>query len=92
MQPDERVIDWFCGLGNFTLPLATPAREVLGIEGSDTLVARAGDNLALNRAATSSRPALGATTESCGPGPASGWYCTQPAGTSSRRRPSIVPS
>ena len=32
---DERVIDWFCGLGNFTLPLATRAREVLGIEGSD---------------------------------------------------------
>jgi 23S rRNA (uracil1939-C5)-methyltransferase len=27
---DERVIDWFCGLGNFTLPLATQAREVLG--------------------------------------------------------------
>ena len=29
------MIDWFCGLGNFTLPLATRAREVLGIEGSD---------------------------------------------------------
>src|SRR5688572_3634231 len=26
---DERVIDWFCGLGNFTLPIATQAREVL---------------------------------------------------------------
>ena len=26
-----------CGLGNFTLPLATQAREVLGIEGSETL-------------------------------------------------------
>jgi 23S rRNA (uracil1939-C5)-methyltransferase len=36
----ERVIDWFCGLGNFTLPLATQAREVLGIEGSEALVAR----------------------------------------------------
>ena len=34
-QPRERVIDWFCGLGNFTLPLATRARQVLGIEGSD---------------------------------------------------------
>jgi 2-polyprenyl-3-methyl-5-hydroxy-6-metoxy-1,4-benzoquinol methylase len=32
------VIDWFCGLGNFTLPLATRAREVLGIEGSEGLV------------------------------------------------------
>ena len=62
VQPHERVIDWFCGLGNFTLPLATLARETLGIEGSAALVARAGDNLALNRAATSSRPALGATS------------------------------
>ena len=47
-QPQERVIDWFCGLGNFTLPLATRAREVLGIEGSETLVARARDNARLN--------------------------------------------
>jgi len=47
-QADERVIDWFCGLGNFTLPLATMAREVLGIEGSEVLVARARDNAAAN--------------------------------------------
>ena len=40
----ERVIDWFCGLGNFSLPLATQAREVLGIEGSETLVQRAAAN------------------------------------------------
>lgn len=46
VQPHERVIDWFCGLGNFTLPLATQAREVLGIEGSEALVARSRDNLA----------------------------------------------
>jgi 23S rRNA (uracil1939-C5)-methyltransferase len=45
VQKHERVIDWFCGLGNFTLPLATQAREVLGIEGSDMLVERATDNL-----------------------------------------------
>lgn len=45
VQPDERLIDWFCGLGNFTLPLATRAREVLGIEGSETLVGRARENL-----------------------------------------------
>ena len=44
VQNDDRVIDWFCGLGNFTLPLATQAREVLGIEGSDVLVARAHAN------------------------------------------------
>ncbi len=48
VQKHERVIDWFCGLGNFTLPLATQAREVLGIEGSDTLVARAQANFQLN--------------------------------------------
>jgi 23S rRNA (uracil1939-C5)-methyltransferase len=48
-RPAERVIDWFCGLGNFTLPIATQAREVLGIEGSEALVARARENAALNR-------------------------------------------
>ena len=47
-QADERVIDWFCGLGNFTLPLATRAREVLGIEGSEALVRRSRENAALN--------------------------------------------
>ncbi len=47
-QPHERVIDWFCGLGNFTLALATRARAVLGIEGSHTLVARATDNARRN--------------------------------------------
>jgi 23S rRNA (uracil1939-C5)-methyltransferase len=43
-QPDERVIDWFCGLGNFTLPIATRAREVLGVEGSEALVQRSREN------------------------------------------------
>ncbi len=49
--PGERVIDWFCGLGNFTLPLATLAGSVLGVEGSAVLVARAEDNLLRNRRA-----------------------------------------
>ena len=48
VQPDERVIDWFCGLGNFTLPLATRARAVLGIEGSEALVERSRENAAWN--------------------------------------------
>lgn len=48
VQPDDRVIDWFCGLGNFTLPLATRARTVLGLEGSEALVQRARDNALLN--------------------------------------------
>ena len=47
-QKHERIIDWFCGLGNFTLPIATQAREVLGIEGSDALVARARNNYQAN--------------------------------------------
>ncbi|KQT10253.1 23S rRNA (uracil(1939)-C(5))-methyltransferase RlmD [Ramlibacter sp. Leaf400] len=50
VRSDDRVIDWFCGLGNFTLPLATRAREVLGIEGSEVLVARSRENLARNAA------------------------------------------
>lgn len=47
-RPDERVIDWFCGLGNFTLPIATQACGVLGIEGSETLVSRSRENAASN--------------------------------------------
>ena len=47
-EPQDQVVDWFCGLGNFTLPLATQVRAVLGLEGSATLVARARDNAAAN--------------------------------------------
>jgi len=52
VEKDERVIDWFCGLGNFTLPLATQAREVLGVEGSEVLVARSRENYLKNTAMT----------------------------------------
>ena len=52
---DESVIDWFCGLGNFTLPLATRARSVLGIEGAQTLVDRALENARLNGVADKTR-------------------------------------
>jgi 23S rRNA (uracil1939-C5)-methyltransferase len=52
---NERVIDWFCGLGNFSLPLATQAAQVLGIEGSEVLVQRARDNAALNGLASKAR-------------------------------------
>lgn len=41
VHPEHKVADFFCGLGNFTLPLATKAAHVTGIEGSDGLVARA---------------------------------------------------
>ena len=46
--PDDVVIDWFCGLGNFTLALARRAGSVLGIEGSETLLQRARDNATAN--------------------------------------------
>jgi len=61
VQRSERVIDWFCGLGNFTLPLATQAREVLGIEGSEALVARSRENYQRNQSASALRPALAPT-------------------------------
>jgi 23S rRNA (uracil1939-C5)-methyltransferase len=47
-QPDEDVLDLFCGLGNFTLPLARQARSVTGVEGDAPLVQRARDNAARN--------------------------------------------
>jgi len=50
LQPaeDDRVLDLFCGIGNFSLPLARRAGEVLGIEGEPTLVRRAGENAERN--------------------------------------------
>ncbi len=47
-QPGDRVLDLFCGLGNFTLPLARRAAHVTGVEGEAGLVQRARDNAALN--------------------------------------------
>jgi 23S rRNA (uracil1939-C5)-methyltransferase len=47
-SPTESVIDWFCGLGNFSLPIATRSRQVLGIEGSADLVRRAALNAQRN--------------------------------------------
>ena len=47
-QPTDRVLDLFCGLGNFTLPLARRAAQVTGVEGEAGLVRRAGENAQRN--------------------------------------------
>lgn len=46
--PGERIADFFCGLGNFSLPIARRGASVLGVEGSAGLVARAVENAARN--------------------------------------------
>ena len=47
-QAGERIADLFCGLGNFTLPIARLGARVLGVEGSAALIKRARDNAAHN--------------------------------------------
>ncbi|HTJ96751.1 MAG TPA: 23S rRNA (uracil(1939)-C(5))-methyltransferase RlmD, partial [Rhodocyclaceae bacterium] len=47
-QPGERIADMFCGLGNFTLPIARSGATVVGVEGAQTLVDRAFQNAELN--------------------------------------------
>ena len=47
VQPEDRVLDLFCGMGNFTLPLATRAASVVGVEGVPALVGKGREN-ALN--------------------------------------------
>jgi 23S rRNA (uracil1939-C5)-methyltransferase len=47
-QPGERIGDLFCGLGNFSLPLAARGAQVIGIEGSASLVERARANALAN--------------------------------------------
>lgn len=54
-QPQERIADLFCGLGNFTLPLAAQARQVVGIEGSSALTERARQNARANGLADKTR-------------------------------------
>lgn len=47
-QKGERIADMFCGLGNFSLPIASLGADVVGIEGADALVKRAARNAAAN--------------------------------------------
>ena len=47
-QADDKILDLFCGLGNFTLALATKAAQVTGVEGSEEMVRRGSANARLN--------------------------------------------
>jgi 23S rRNA (uracil1939-C5)-methyltransferase len=47
-QVDEKIADFFCGIGNFTLPIARSGAQVLGLEGLDNLVERANESAQLN--------------------------------------------
>lgn len=48
LQPDDFVLDLFCGLGNFSLPIAKYCKQVVGIEGNLAMTHRARSNAALN--------------------------------------------
>ncbi|MBD2813929.1 23S rRNA (uracil(1939)-C(5))-methyltransferase RlmD [Xenorhabdus sp. Flor] len=48
LQPEDRVLDLFCGMGNFTLPIATKVQAVVGVEGVAALVASGQYNARLN--------------------------------------------
>ena len=49
LEANDTVLDLFCGLGNFSLPLAQTAKRVTGIEGDETMVKRAAENAQQNK-------------------------------------------
>jgi 23S rRNA (uracil1939-C5)-methyltransferase len=54
-QADERIADMYCGLGNFTLPIARRGARVVGYEGSAALLQRARENASYNELASSTQ-------------------------------------
>ncbi len=71
-RPGERILDLFCGLGNFTLPIARMGAEVLGVEGDARLVALAGENAQSNGLQALARFAVADLTR-IGPEDLSAW-------------------
>ena len=67
-QPRDRVLDLFCGLGNFTLPMARLVGEVVGVEGDAGLVARARENAQRNGLANAQFHAADLTQDQRGTG------------------------
>jgi 23S rRNA (uracil1939-C5)-methyltransferase len=57
--PGDRIADFFCGIGNFTLPIARRGADVIGVEGSSAPVRRAEANAALNALADRARFVVG---------------------------------
>ena len=54
LDPQDSVLDLFCGLGNFTLPIARKVAKVVGVEGSESAVERADENALHNKIENSS--------------------------------------
>lgn len=49
LSPQDRVLDLFCGLGNFSLPMAKQVKSVIGVEGVDEMVDKATQNAQVNK-------------------------------------------
>ncbi|NHO67053.1 23S rRNA (uracil(1939)-C(5))-methyltransferase RlmD [Aestuariicella hydrocarbonica] len=63
LTDSDRVVDLFCGIGNFTLPIARRCQKVIGIEGVESMVVRGHENSALNHVAQCEFQALDLDTQ-----------------------------